>query len=265
MMNKLLYIFWIFICLSTCFCSDIKIMSSLTYEKEVNPGDVVAGSIDLYNSADSQRTVKSSLVDYLFYADGTNEYNPPGSISRSNANWIKITPSILTIAPKTKSSINFEITIPKDEKLTGSYWSMLLIEPQKKLEKTNIDENQVGLQTVLRYGYQIISNIANTGQKKLKVIKKQISIKDDKKIFILNVENTGEVKLTPKVWMDVFDEEGKKVDHLLGDEIRIYPTCSAKFLIDISSLKKGKYQALIVFENEKGSVFGSQYSFELPQ
>ena len=245
------------------FASDIKILSGLTFEEMVVPGESLKGEILVYNSSDEENMIKTKMVDYFFYADGRNEYKEIGENKRSNANWIDITPKQFKIPPKAKAKINFEIKIPENDDLMGSYWSMLLIEPQKTIQKTEA-QNEVGLDVVFRYGYQFITSLKDSDAD-IKILQKKICREDGKTYLVVDVENIGDVKITPKLWMDVFDDDGQQMGHFEQDAVRIFPTCSSRYHLDISNLKQGNYQALVVFDDDDHFAFGSEYQLEISE
>ena len=51
---------------------------------------------------------------------------------------------------------------------------------------------------------------------------------------------------------------------LEGERWRLFPGTSARFRFDVSALKPGAYNALIVFDNKDSSVFGVRYALNIP-
>ena len=68
--------------------------------------------------------------------------------------------------------VNFTVSIPNDQKLAGSYWSMLMVEgiPQSSPESSRPmakKKTEMGIMQTIRYGIQIATHIANTGERKI--------------------------------------------------------------------------------------------------
>ena len=123
----------LFSCTSSCLCRVGT--SGLTEEVVVSPGEKVTGMITLRNSGETPETVRAYQTDYLFHADGRTVYGEPGSTPRSNASWITIYPTEVTLPPGGEATIHYQIEVPS-ENLAGTYWSMV-IEPQTPPRRDN--------------------------------------------------------------------------------------------------------------------------------
>ncbi len=64
----------------------ISIINGLTHEKVVEQGEIYNGLLDIQNNGMEPIEIKIYQTDYLFFFDGRNLYDEPGSIARSNAN-----------------------------------------------------------------------------------------------------------------------------------------------------------------------------------
>ena len=69
--------------------------------------------------------------------------------------------------------------------------------------------------------------------------------------------------LRPNVYMRLFAEDGTEFGPFEGVQFRLYPGTSVRQRIDLSSLKAGTYQALLVVDNGDDAVFGGQYELTL--
>lgn len=243
------------------YSNQLKMPSMMTHEKTVSPGQKLQGSIPLVNTGDEILRVKIYPVDYLFSADGTNQFLEPGTQSRSNANWLTFTPTYVEIPPHKSAQISYNFQIPEDTSLTGTYWSLLFIEQQGESSKTLQEEDQLAIQTVIRYGFQLITHLENSGKYALKILDKKLLQREGKKVLLVDFENTGTRRLTPQVWVDIFDLQGQAKGHFEGKKMRVYPSCSVRCEIDVTPLPRGSYQALVVFDQGESTVFGAQYTF----
>ena len=252
---------------SPVFAGSISIPGGLTREFTVSPGEIVQGKILLSNNTDEPQGVKVYQTDYLFFADGRNNYAEPGSLPRSNGKWIEYSPSQVIIAPKSTDQVNFSIKVPREASLKGTYWSMFMVEglgkdsPEMTTEPGKV---KVGIRTILRYGIQIVTNIGSSGTRSLKFIDKRLEQKDGKKTLGISLENTGERWLRPSVWAELFDGKGVSLGRFGGQQRRLFPGCSTAFLVDFSEVQKGTYTALVVADNGDESVFGARYQIEIP-
>jgi len=247
--------------------AEVQLLSNLTSEAALAPGGRREGRILLQNTGGAAATVRVYQTDYLFHCDGANYYDTPGSSTRSNCSWITFSPQQFDIPPKETLAVRYALQVPNDQKLSGTYWSMLMVEPIANETNAPLEAEdghiQVGLRTVIRYGIQIVTNIGDTGRREIKVADKKLVTNDGKRLLQLDVQNTGERWLRPVVWAEVYDEKGEYVGRFGGARTRIYPGCSTRNLIDLSALRAGKYNALVVVDNQDESVWGARYVLQI--
>lgn len=250
-----------------CAAGDIEVVNGLTQEIVLQSGAKKEGKIVLRNNADGPREVKVFQTDYTFRCDGTNLYDKPGACPRSNCSWITFSPQQFSIPAKETLTVHYVVQVPKDDKLVGTYWSMLMVEPKPipdpALSQSGSGKAMLSVQTVLRYGIQMVVHIGNTGKRDLKVVDKRLATTEGKRVLQLDIENCGERWLRPNIWAEVYDDKGAHVGKFQCLRTRIYPGCSTRNCIDLSSLKAGKYQALTVIDNGDESVWGAQYALEI--
>ena len=154
--------------------SGISVVGGLTYEKNVQPGESFQGVILLKNSNASPKEVKLYQTDYQFSIMAkmtmANRENcpapmPPGSPS------VRIARSC---RPKSTTGINYAVTVPKSGDLTGSYWSMLMVEEiAHDLPEASTQENrqlQLAVRQIRRLGIQTVTHIGDSGTRKLKFV-----------------------------------------------------------------------------------------------
>lgn len=243
----------------------VSVTSGLTEEVVVSPGEKVAGVITLRNSGETPEAVRAYQTDYLFYADGRTVYGEPGSTPRSNASWITIYPTEVTLPRGGEATIHYQIEVPP-ENLAGTYWSMVMIEPQAPPSEEITPEEgkiQLGIQTVLRYGIQIVTHLGDSGKRELNILDRQISKEGEDYLLALDLENTGEHWLRPEVRAEIYDEEGMLLGKKEGGKYRIYPGTSVRATLNLGALSKGKYKVLVVMDNGDQYIWGAQYSLNL--
>jgi hypothetical protein len=246
----------------------VTVVGALTRQVTLPAGGRSEGQLVLQNASDKPRQAKVYQTDYLFSADGSSTYGEPGSAPRSNCSWITFTPRQLEIAPGQNGSVYYTIQAPQNAQIAGTYWSLLMVEPltadsPEVAAPKEAGKVKVGLRTVMRYAVQMVTNIGDTGQCTLKFADKQLVAQEGKRLLQLDVENTGERWLTPAVWAEVHDAQGQSLGKFEARRIRIYPGCSARFAMDLSSLPAGQYNALVVADNGDEHVFGAQYKLDV--
>ncbi|MGB8658037.1 MAG: hypothetical protein WCE90_09685 [Candidatus Zixiibacteriota bacterium] len=276
-MKKLLilFLFWLG-AVNSCF-PGVSVIGELTREKTLLPGETFEGTIDLKNTGEKTCEVSVYQTDYLFYADGSNRYGEPGSDVRSNASWLSISPHRLTIPPNEMGSVHYRVRVPESKQLAsvddigtqetgslnGTYWSMIMIEPVPETDPENVEGEtgkvKMGIQTNIRYGIQMVTNIGESGARQIKFLNKKLTSQDGRKILEIDVENSGERWLSPTLWVEVYDHDGIKVGRFESERKRIYPRCSVRHRVDLTGMPEGRYKALVVVDNGDDYVFGAKY------
>jgi hypothetical protein len=251
------------------FASEVIVVGSLSREVTLQPGGKNEGRIILRNTGDSPREVKLYQTDYMFSADGASEYGDPGSVARSNASWVTFTPRQVTVPGNETYSVYYTIEVPDDPSLTGTYWSMLMVEPLAAEDfavspPAEDEQARIGVRTVLRYGIQFVTSIADTGTREMRFADRQlVATEDGARVLRLDIENSGERWLRPLVWAELYDKDGAYIGRFDAERSRLFPGCSARFKVDLSQVPRGVYQALIVADNGDDSVFGAQYQLNV--
>lgn len=244
----------------------ISVVGGLARTVTIKPGAPFEGVILLKNNGAETADVRVSQADYLFQADGTNTYGEPGTAPRSNARWLTVTPALLKLAPGETQTVRYKGTAPADPKLRGTFWSMVMVEPNAAAAITPADEPgkvAVGLQTTIRFAVQIVTEIGLAGTKSLKVLDKSIVQADGKRTLQLDIANDGEQLLIPTATVELFDAKGASVGRFPAGRSRIYPECSVRAKADLSSVPPGKYAAMVLLDSGDAQVMGAQYDLEL--
>jgi hypothetical protein len=143
---------------------------------------------------------------------------------------------------------------------------MVIVEPYvppAPVVKGDDKQIRVGLHTLIRFGIQIVTEVGDSGTRSLKIIEKRLEAKEGKKAFKLDVENTGQRLQIPVLTMELFNKNGVSVAKLEGGKSRIYPTCSARYSVDLAEIPAGKYTALVILDSGDDHVTGAQYQLEL--
>lgn len=260
--KKILLIFFTFIFgLKLYAQSQIAIAGELTYEQTILPGNDESSAISIRNMGPDSALVRVYQKDYVFYYDGTTDYPEPGTIERSNATWITYTPTRFYIPGNAEVTVNFIVQVPSIDTLAGTFWSMLMVEPMDEI----VPEKQEGISvnSVIRYGIQIITNIGNTGEKNIEFIDVNLMKDKDKRVLLVDIENIGERIVRPSVWAELYDTTGNKIGTFETTIARIFPGTSVRKKIELTEVKTGKYKTIIIADCGEDDLFGLDYSLEI--
>lgn len=245
-----------------CF-SNIVVSGPLSYVYSGKHGDKVEGQIRIYNQSEKPQRVMLKFYDCPYYSQKDQGYIYPevGSDARSNAHWFNLEKNIITLAGLSSYDIPIKGVIPSGKDHEGSYYSILMVEPE--LEDKTLDKEKPMVRSLVRYALHIVTTIEGTGTYDLKILKKEMKKEKDKKTFEFEVENTGSNYFRPDVVVELYSESGEKIEPFKMSPVWLFPSKTKTYSIDISNLKKGKYQGLILFDQKGADFFGSKCEFEI--
>jgi len=246
----------------------IVIVGETVLRSAATPGATLAGTITILNNGGAPVDVRLYQTDYSFQAAGENDYGTPGTSPRSNARWFTLDANQLTIATNGTVTVNYRSEVPTDAKLSGSFWSLVMVEQTEAVvapTKGAPTERRAAIRTIVRHAVQVVTDLGNPAPAELKVIGKRFEVDASGKAFSLDVENRGQWLTRPEVSMEVFDMAGVSATKVAAAKVRLYPACSFRYRFDLTSLKPGRYNALVMFDSGDDNVSGAQYAFEIPQ
>ena len=252
-----------------CWISaNVGVVNGLTHERIARAGEAYESIILIKNFGEALTRIRIYPTDYHFYADGRQLYSKAGALERSNADWISFYPRSAVLSAGESIEVKYTVTIPSNETLSGTYWSLLMVEPipEAPAKEDPALKNRVsyGITQVMRYAIQIITHIEDSGSRQINFLNTQLQKENENKILQVDVENTGERWLRPVLFVELYDEEGRHIGKFEGGKWRIFPGTSVRFNVDLSGVQAGKYKAMIVVDNLDEYVFGAEYSLEIP-
>jgi hypothetical protein len=245
-------------------CGSVHVVGSLARSNNVQPGGKFEGVIVVKNSGSEAVPVKVRQADYSYQADGSNNYGEPGGTPRSNAGWITLSPSQFTVAAGQSAAIHYRGRVPAGGDLRGSYWSMIMVEPEGgALAPTDPGKKEIGLRPVVRFGVQIVTEIGRGAQPRLRVADKKLLGEAGRQRLQLDLENAGERLMIPSISVELYDARGASAGKFELGRQRIYPSCSIRASADFSSVPAGKYTAMLLVDTGDDQIMGAQYALEL--
>lgn len=246
--------------------AQVSVLDRTLQERNAVPGEVYDGNIVVTNMADEPHEVRLYQTDYRFHADGRNEFGTPGSVPRSNAPWITFSPSFVTIPPRSEVTVQYRVSVPagEDRPLSGSYWSVIMVEPiapgSPESAKAAPDRQGMGISTRIRYGIQIVTHIAGTGEVRYDFADPAIQVDPDgRRTVMVDLHNVGERSTALEIQLELYDAAGSHIRDLQDRERIVHPGTSIRKRFDLGVLAPGTYQALITADTGT-EIFGAQYT-----
>ena len=242
--------------------ANVLVINGLSHENVSQAGGQYRGQIEVQNSGTESESVRVYLRDYWFSYTGESKHDLPGTLGRSNANWIKYTPQLVTLEPGEKAFIDYEVNVPDADTLKGTYWSVIMVEGIIPPD-TTASTGGVKINTAIRYAVQIITNIGETGEKDLQFLGLELSKEGEQNVLNVAVENTGESILKPEMSLEVFDAGGNSLGVFKADRRKIFPGTSIRTSIVIEGIEPGNYTAILVADCDEDHIYGTNISLEI--
>ena len=236
---------------------------STTHVRTAQRGEIYRGSIVVRNTGEQPADIKVYQTDYVFTAEGRSEYGTPGELPRSNAKWLRLGQEQVTVAPGKRVSMDYEVRVPDDASLTGTYWSAIMIQPIVGMEAAGKRGARAQLRQVIRHAIQVITEIGESGTGAIAFDNARLLLEDGTRWFAFDIGNVGERWLRTDVWLELRDSQGRPVGRFPGRRLRTFPGTSVRNRIDLSAVSPGRYLALLVADGGRNDLFGTQLELDI--
>jgi hypothetical protein len=243
----------------------IAVISDPVLDRDAVPGETYQVRLLLKNTSAEPQEARIYQTDYSFTADGRSVYGKPGDMARSNAKWITVSPSYVSIAPDATVPVVYTVAVPKDSTLVGTYWSMVMIEAivPGSIESRRPPKNarvDFGLSVSTRYGTQVATNIGATGLSKVAFDSLTATTNaDGARGLRFDFINTGERANRFVMSLELYDDSGELIKKASQHRGLLYPGSAARQMFDVGSIPSGSYTAVLVADGGGDRVFGGQF------
>ncbi|HEX7118594.1 MAG TPA: hypothetical protein VF212_07400 [Longimicrobiales bacterium] len=243
--------------------AQIAVQDHTLQQRKARPGETYDGTFVVTNLSDEPQEARLYQTDYLFFADGRAMYNEPGTDPRSNARWITVNPTSVTVPPRSKATIRYAVSVPagSERPLSGSYWSVIMVEAvAPALTKAAGADWGVGITTRIRYGVQVVTHIAGTGEMRLDFADPRIGTDaGGARSLEFDILNVGERSAPLDIRVELFDASGERAGTFRGAVRILHPGTSTRQRFDLRALPAGTYEALVTADTGE-EIFGAQYT-----
>lgn len=250
--------------------AQVSVEGSTVRDRRAQPGETYSGTFTVANASAEPQEARIYQTDYVTNAAGANTYGPAGTTPRSNGAWVSVTPATVVVPPRSTREVTFTVTVPADRSLSGSYWSMVMVEglPRGSAESTlSSDPNhhvQAAVVTRVRYAVQVITQVGAPAKPVATFQAPAVrSAADGTKELQVDVANAGIRSFTPAFTMELYAQDGTRVAHVAASREILYPGTSLRQRFALGALGAGTYRALVTLDAGDDTVFGAQYTLKL--
>lgn len=224
----------------------IMVVNGLTHVHELETGVLASGKITLKNVGNSDERFIVYKNDLMTDCSNNSNFAPANTHPRSLAKWVKTNVDERVLRAGEEYELLYEIQIPNDSSLRGSYWCVFMVEGDTPIG----EEKKMGvtISSKARYAIQVVGNVGqNENQPLLNFDNIDFkSPSDSVKIVKVKVKNDGKASVRTKLILDIVNGNGEKLATTESAFRRIYPNACAEYELMIKNLPKGKYEGLLM-------------------
>ncbi|MFH1854419.1 MAG: hypothetical protein ABH815_03800 [Candidatus Omnitrophota bacterium] len=242
------------------------VVTPMEFHLNVSAGEGTTNTFYIRNRGDETIALKVYAGDFWIEPDGKELFLESGTVERSCARWLEISPEELELAPGESQAIRFKIDVPLQ--MTGTYWAMIFVEQATKptIKSARRGDQQFNIISFQRVGVRIFENTPGTeieGGKITEVIARwDAEVKDY--TVALKFQNDGYAHLKCNGFVDIKDMKGESVNKTDLDEFSCYPRSYRMIGVPIrKKLDKGQYTALAVVDYGADYLVAGEAVFEV--
>lgn len=236
----------------------------------LKPGTSQSKSIKIVNDTDVERTFKIVVRDYL--PNDINRKaetsNPPEDYKFGLKKWITISPSLVTLKPGDRASVNLLVDIPAGDEYAHAAWTMIVVDEvseRKDLDIPSANPNVVGMGIVPTMGFGIFlyQNPPNIVNNRIEMTGYSIDV--GKKIINMKASNNGDAIGFCTYYVELLNMATGESIKVQSKTATILPGATRAFDISLPILPSGSYNALGVLDfGSKDYVETAELDFAVP-
>lgn len=123
------------------------------------PGQTVVKTVTVFSTGGSSQEIGVSTTDFTLDDVGTVKILPAGSLDFSDASWITLGTSDLTLAGGTQRPVRLSVTVPANVRLGGTYNAMVFF---RVIPTADRPAAKVGVVQTARIGLAVYVTVAGT-------------------------------------------------------------------------------------------------------
>jgi len=224
---------------------------------KIDLGQSKEDAVRVINNKKETVVIKLYAVDATTTSDGAFALLPEDASRTDIGAWVKLAANEFELPPNTEKSVPFTVTIPKDADI-GDHAGGIVMQEIEGAEQGKI--SGTGVKIVTRVGVRIYETVPGevkknfeitrfewrTDPKKTRNLWRDLLDLNRKTTFLIGLKNKGNVRISPKAKVEVFNMFGQKTADVPEGEIgMIFPRGENKesFLIWDKAPLLGRYKA----------------------
>ena len=245
-------------------------VSPPTMRFALKPGTSQSKQIKISNDTDVARTFQVKLQDYLA-ADinrAAENSQVPDDYKYGLKKWLYVTPSVITVQPGQKASINVLLDVPAGDEFAHAGWTMIVIDEVKERQELNVPSqgnNAMGMGIIpsMGFGIFVYQNPPNLLNNQIEMT--GYSISADKKMISMKASNTGDGIGFCTYYVELLNMATGETIKVPAKTATVLPGATRMLEVELPLLTSGSYNALGVLDfGSKEYVETAELDFAIP-
>ncbi len=165
------------------------------------PGEIQTVELNVTNHSNNVTSYAFNVKDFYYNNKGVKDFLPPGSIKKSCADWLSISPSLLRVNPGETGKVNVTIQVPTQNYSTT--WAAITVMPTEERDAFSAEAKMAAAISV--FGKIVVE--VRQSPKSNKKYKARLSNfiettpLDTARVFKATIENIGDKILKCRVYL----------------------------------------------------------------
>ena len=197
----------------------------------------------IINNLSEKKQFVLYLNDWIRDSAGKHAYYDPNTLGRSCASWVKLDKEFVELEPGETVQVNIKMQVPDNEEAVNQMrWTMLFVETTQEKKMPNADGLMTTVNARMRIGVHLYETPPELKNKDVKMLSFDPLVNNDTTIYRIGCQNTGEIQLVCKSYIELFSQSNGKKTQLTPVEFPMFPGQKRyiSFMLP-PELPKGKY------------------------
>lgn len=235
----------------------------------VKTGSSQSKKLNVFNDTDFERTFQVLMSDY-----NATDINRAAANSQTEkdykyglSKWVSITPSLLTLKPGERGTINVTLDVPAGEEHKHAAWSIVVVEEVKERPQLDVPSQSsavgLGISATMGFGIFVYQNPPDLPASEIEMTGYRVS--EDRKNLFVKVQNAGEGIGYCTYYVELLNMATGQAIKLPSGQATMLPGANREIKIDLPELQSGSYNALAVIDfGSKEFVETAELDFTVP-
>lgn len=214
-----------------------------------NPGSSQTQQISVRNKGNTEKSFIFNLGDWLTDETGEVKYFQPGTLPRSAADWITVSPALVTLQPNESAKINVTMLVPNDNPSTK--WAVLFVESAvEQVGPGAVDKGvKMGMTLSARIAIPIFQSPNSNTLFKATIEGLTEKVEDTVRVYNTKVINLGDKILNCKVYFTFSNLATAEEFTSDPKEFSLLPESNKEIQFKLDKpLEKGKYSVAAILD-----------------